>query len=157
MITWEELQRMNVPSIRTVVPEKPKQKELAGAKFKIDALVGKEIYVIDWLYIDHSQINKEREMIKLQFYYNAILGVVFTTADDIITSVKEWQKAHNEVITPFKDVIVKDGMSYRFNGLEAFNNSGNSGNNVLTFPKIGESTNGTTDNTNTGLHFPTIN
>ena len=59
-------------------------------------------------------INKDRELIKLQFYYNGILGVVYTTADDIVKGVHLWQDANGGEIKPFKDVIVSNGMSFTF-------------------------------------------
>ena len=111
-ITWEELQKMNVPSIRSKVKSTvPQRKELDGAKFEIASLFDKEIYVIDWLFVEKSPINKDKELIKLQFYYNGIRGVVYTTADDVVLSVKKWQEENGGEIKPFKDTLVKNGMS----------------------------------------------
>ena len=62
-ITWEELQKMNVPSIRSKVKSTvPQRKELDGAKFEIASLFDKEIYVIDWLFVEKSPINKDKEL-----------------------------------------------------------------------------------------------
>ena len=122
-ITWEELQRMNVPSIRSKVKSSlPPRKELNGAKFEISSLFDKEIYVIDWLFVEKSPINKDKELIKLQFYYNGILGVVYTTADDIVLGVKKWQEENNGEIKPFKDTLVKNGMSITFKDIGEISN-----------------------------------
>lgn len=115
MITWEDLQQMAVPSIRSKVKgNAPQRKELKGAKFEISQILDKEIYIIDWLFLDKGVINKERELIKLQFYYNGILGVVYTSAEDIIISIRLWQEECGGEIKPIKDTIYQDGMSYRF-------------------------------------------
>ena len=122
-ITWEELQRMNVPSIRSKVKSTvPQRKELDGAKFEIASLFDKEIYVIDWLFVEKSPINKDKELIKLQFYYNGIRGVVYTTADDVVLSVKKWQEENGGEIKPFKDTLVKNGMSITFKDIGEVNN-----------------------------------
>lgn len=122
-ITWEELQRMNVPSIRSKVKSTvPQRKELDGAKFEIASLFDKEIYVIDWLFVEKSPINKDKELIKLQFYYNGIRGVVYTTADDVVLSVKKWQEENGGEIKPFKDTLVKNGMSITFKDIGESNN-----------------------------------
>lgn len=122
-ITWEELQKMNVPSIRSKVKSnKPPRKELDGAKFNIEQLFDKEIYIVDWLFIDKSTINKEKPLIKLQFYYNGIKGVVYTTADDIYNGIKQWQDENGGEIKPIKDTIIKDGMSIRFKDIGEISN-----------------------------------
>lgn len=122
-ITWEELQRMNVPSIRSKVKSTvPQRKELDGAKFEIASLFDKEIYVIDWLFVEKSPINKDKELIKLQFYHNGIRGVVYTTADDVVLSVKKWQEENGGEIKPFKDTLVKNGMSITFKDIGEVNN-----------------------------------
>lgn len=114
-ITWEDLQKANVPSIRSKVKSSmPQRKELKGAKFDIAQLFDKEIYVIDWLFVEKSPINKDKELLKLQFYFNGILGVVYTTADDIVQSVHSWQNENGGEIKPFKDTIIQSGMSYTF-------------------------------------------
>lgn len=134
-ITWEDLQKMNVPSIRSKVKSSlPPRKELNGAKFEISSLFDKEIYVIDWLFVEKSPINKDKELIKLQFYYNGILGVVYTTADDIVLGVKKWQEENNGEIKPFKDTLVKNGMSITFKDIGEVNNVGKS-NTVFNVPK----------------------
>ena len=122
-ITREELQKMNVPSIRSKVKSSlPPRKELNGAKFNISSLFDKEIYVIDWLFVEKSPINKDKELIKLQFYYNGILGVVYTTSDDVVLGVKKWQEENNGEIKPFKDTLVKNGMSITFKDIGEVNN-----------------------------------
>ncbi len=124
-ITWEELQKMNVPSIRSKVKSSLQpRKELNGAKFEISSLFDKEIYVVDWLFVEKSPINKDKELIKLQFYYNGIRGVVYTTADDIVAGVKKWQEENGGEIKPFKDTIVKNGMSITFKDIGENNNDG---------------------------------
>lgn len=128
MITWEELQKMDVPSIRSKVKSTVQpRKELKGAKFDIKQLFDKEIYVIDWLFVEKSPINQDKELIKLQFYYNGILGVVYTTADDVVKGVKQWQAENGGEIKPFKDILIQAGLAITFKDIGEKLNDGTNG------------------------------
>jgi hypothetical protein len=115
-ITLEELKKMELVGIRATVPSKPRQRDLKGINFPIENLVNKEIIVIDWIFIpkDRKVINPEKPPVKFQFYLNDMLGVCFTSSEDIVESLKEYYEKKNNTIVPFPTRVVKEGKSYYF-------------------------------------------
>lgn len=73
-ITLEELKKMKLKGIRSVVPAKPRPKDLKGVNFPIKTLVGKEIIVIDWIKVEHGVINPAKPPIKIQFLSRRHIG-----------------------------------------------------------------------------------
>ncbi len=111
-ITREELAKMDLKGIRTVVPAKPRPKDLKGVNFPIKTLVGKEIIVIDWVRIERGVINPKKPPVKFQFYLGDILGVCFTSSDDFVTSLEEYYHLNGDKIVPFPTRICYDGRRY---------------------------------------------
>ncbi len=112
MITLEELKKMNLQGIRSVVPAKPRPKDLKGVNFPIKTLVGKEIIMIDWVKLEHGVINPEKPPIKFQFYLGDILGVCFTSAQDLVESLEEYFHRKGDTFPPFLTRIAYDGRRY---------------------------------------------
>ena len=111
-ITREELAKMDLKGIRSVVPAKPRPKDLKGVNFPIKTLVGKEIIVIDWVRIERGVINPKKPPVKFQFYLGDILGVCFTSSDDFVTSLEEYYHLNDDKIVPFPTRICHDGRRY---------------------------------------------
>lgn len=113
-ITLEELSKMQLGGIRSVVPAKPRQKDLKGINFPLESLVGKEIIIIDWIFIpkERAVVNPEKPPVKFQFYLGDMKGVCFTSSGDFVESLADYYHKNNDTIVPFKTRIVKDGRSY---------------------------------------------
>jgi hypothetical protein len=111
-ITLEELKKMKLKGIRSVVPAKPRPKDLKGVNFPIKTLVGKEIIVIDWIKVEHGVINPAKPPIKIQFYLGDILGVCFTSSEDFVQSLEEYYHLNGDKVVPFHTRICHDGRRY---------------------------------------------
>lgn len=118
-ITLEELKAMEargeLKGIRSVVPARPRPKDLKGVNFPIKTLIDKEIIIIDWIQVDknaHGIINPEKPPVKFQFYYGDILGVSFTSSEDFVKSLDEYYHKKGDRIVPFPTRVRYDGRRY---------------------------------------------
>lgn len=118
-ITLDELKKMELrEGIRSVVPAKPRKKDLKGVNFPIKTLKDKEIIIIDWVYIEHGVINPQKPPVKFQFYLGDILGVCFTSSEDFVTSLQEYYHKKGDKIVPFPTRVRYDGRSYYMEDIE---------------------------------------
>lgn len=85
---------------------------MKGVNFPIKTLVGKEIIIIDWVYIERGVINPNKPPVKFQFYIGDILGVCFTSSDDFVKSLEKYYHEKGDTIVPFPTRVCSDGRRF---------------------------------------------